>query len=202
VLLNTVEIVWERRCEWKQKPCGLCGKPKGSKVHTPKKTATCRFKRQNGCANCGLSKAHPDHFGGPESVNIFGSGSPEVYQRLKQDLQARIIEALEPTDLPRPCESIVVECEMTFPNLNGRDEGNFRGPLEKALGDALQEGGWLEKDTFFPVRRFTFQGIEPRYEQGVFRTRLLIFWSLERVRSVADESPTGPSRINLSVFEA
>jgi hypothetical protein len=36
---------------------------------------------------------------------------------------------------------------MTFTLRRDRDEGNFRFFLEKALGDALQNGGWLKNDT-------------------------------------------------------
>lgn len=192
-MLEPVEVVWERRCTFKAKTCGLCDLPKSNRVHTPKKTATCQFRRRNGCATCGLAKGHPDHFGAPQSVNVYGSGDPAVYQRLKQQMEALITEALEASDLPRPCASIIVRCAMTFPDTTGRDEGNLRGPLEKALGDALTTGGWLVGDTFYPVRRFTFDGIDPSYEPGVLRTRLLLFPSLDEPASVAAPAEPAPA---------
>lgn len=189
-MLEPVEIVWVRRCHFKAKPCKACGKPKSSKVHTPKKTATCAFKRQNGCATCGLPKSHGDHFGAPPSVNLFGSGDRGPESRLKLELQAMILAELERLDaLPRPMESVIVECQMTFPDAAGRDGGNLKAPLEKALGDALVEGGWLTADHFYPACRFTFGGIQSRYEKGVLGTRLLFMPSMEAPISVVTGKP-------------
>lgn len=36
---------------------------------------------------------------------------------------------------------------LRFPVKRRRDEGNFRALIEKALGDALQNGGWIPDDT-------------------------------------------------------
>ena len=36
---------------------------------------------------------------------------------------------------------------LCFPTPQRRDEGNYRVLLEKALGDVLQQGGWLPDDT-------------------------------------------------------
>ena len=36
---------------------------------------------------------------------------------------------------------------LRFPARRRRDSGNYRVMLEKALGDALVEGGWLPDDT-------------------------------------------------------
>jgi hypothetical protein len=44
--------------------------------------------------------------------------------------------------------------------------------VEKALGDALVEGGWLEDDDW---SRFEFGGLAAVYERGVSRTRIMVF---------------------------
>lgn len=49
--------------------------------------------------------------------------------------------------VPRGLESVTATAELRFKQRRRRDEGNFRVILEKALGDALVEGGWLADDT-------------------------------------------------------
>jgi hypothetical protein len=44
--------------------------------------------------------------------------------------------------------------------------------VEKAMGDALTTGGYLEDDDW---SRYEFGGLAYRYEKGVSRTRLLVF---------------------------
>lgn len=101
-----------------------------------------------------------------------------------------LTELLEETGLPRgswetvqgqtaPIWSginhILVEGEVTFPKPatpKGPDQGNFRGPLEKMLGDVLEEGGWLPNDNW---QCYEFGGLAYRHEPGVSRTRLIIF---------------------------
>jgi hypothetical protein len=53
--------------------------------------------------------------------------------------------------------------------------GNYRVLLEKALGDALKVGGWLDDDDW---SRYEFGGLAYAYERGVSRTRLIIFPSV------------------------
>lgn len=174
--LQPVEIVLTRACDWKQKPCGQCGKPKSNAVHRkPDKGGTCVFKRRLGCANCGLPKMHRDHFGQPPSMNIFGSGNPQAFQGIKAAWHDVLTDVLEASSLPKDLEHVVVEGEVTFPrrpNAMGPDQGNFRAPLEKILGDVLEAGGWLPNDNW---ERYEFGGLAYRYEAGVSRTRLLLF---------------------------
>jgi hypothetical protein len=67
---------------------------------------------------------------------------------------------------------VLVEGECTFPDRHRRDQGNHRFMVEKAMGDALTTGGYLEDDDW---SRYEFGGLAHRYEKGVSRTRLLVF---------------------------
>jgi hypothetical protein len=67
-----------------------------------------------------------------------------------------------------------VEGQCTFPDRTRRDQGNHRFMLEKAMGDALVAGGWLEDDDW---SRYEFGGLSAVYEKGVSRTRLMVFGS-------------------------
>jgi hypothetical protein len=51
--------------------------------------------------------------------------------------------------VPRPVPGGRVEASavLLVPDRRGRDEGNYRTPLENALGDALVRGAWLPDDT-------------------------------------------------------
>lgn len=128
-----------------------------------------------GCGVCGRAKTHPEHHGTPPSINVLGSGNQFLYQAIKKSWQPLLIELLATADLPRPLRGVLVEGEVTFPTRGRRDQGNFRGPLEKVLGDALMEGGWLEGDEWFPTRRYEFGNLVARYELGVSRLRLMVF---------------------------
>jgi hypothetical protein len=130
---------------------------------------------QKGCATCGRGKTHPEHHGFVPSVNVLGSGNQFAHQAMKQAWQKRWCELAERADLPRPCSRLLVEAEITFPDRRGRDQDNHRNMLAKSLGDAFVEGGWLEKDEFYPVSFFEFGNLTARYEKGVAATRLMIF---------------------------
>lgn len=127
---------------------------------------------KRGCGVCGKAKTHRDHQGAPPSMNFLGSGNQFAYQQQKRVWQEILIEQLERSDVPRPLARVVAEGEVTFPDRRKRDQGNHRFFLEKALGDALVEGGWLEDDDW---SRFEFGGLASVYEHGVSRTRVLIF---------------------------
>jgi len=172
-----IEIV--RVCKFQAHKCQLCGLAKSHKSHN-KKTGTCPYKRKTGCVNCGKAKAHVDHMGEAPSLNVLGSGDPRTFISLKEQWEKALIAALDETELPKPCWSIMVEGEITFPAASGghagarggaRDQGNFRFMLEKALGDALQQGGWLEDDNW---DAYQFGNLSYRIEPGVSRTRLML----------------------------
>ena len=61
---------------------------------------------------------------------------------------------------------------ITVPDRKRRDQGNHRFLLEKALGDALVAGGWLDDDDW---ARYEFGGLQMVYERGVSAMRLFVF---------------------------
>lgn len=137
--------------------------------HHPYKS---RGKGTRGCATCGEAKTHRDHLGAPPSLNVLGSGNQFAFQAHKKAWQALLAEQIAATDLPKGLAHILAEGECTFPTRTRRDQGNHRFMLEKALGDALQDGGWLADDDW---ERYEFGGLAARHEKGVSRTRLILF---------------------------
>jgi hypothetical protein len=139
-------------------------------------TRGCAFKKKEdgkrGCARCDGFKKDAIHLGAGPSVRMFGSGAQQVYQAVKHQWQDHLRALLEDTHLPRPCAHILVEGQMTFPDRGRRDQGNHRFIVEKALGDALVDGGWLEDDDW---TRYEFGGLAYAYEKGVSQTRLMLF---------------------------
>lgn len=128
--------------------------------------------RGKGCARCGHAKTHMDHVGAPQSLNVFGSGANHfAYQHMKHAWQERLTRLLDGSGLPAPIPRVVVEGECCFPDRRRRDQGNHRFIVEKALGDALTAGGWLEDDDW---TRYEFGGLAFRYEKGVSWTRLIV----------------------------
>jgi len=133
------------------------------------------FEKQEkrGCARCGRGKLHVDHHGAPPSLNVLGSGNPHIYRTAKENWQELLTRLLTEAELPMPLTHVLAEGEITFPDRRARrDQGNFRFFIEKALGDALDEGGWLPDDSW---DFYEFGGLARRYEKGVSRTRLMIF---------------------------
>lgn len=143
----------------------------------------CHFKRKPdedghrklGCLRCGRPKSHRAHMGQPPSVNPLGSGNPAGYQAQKHQWQALLGDLLAASDLPKGLAHVLVEGEATFPTRQRRDQGNHRFMLEKALGDALVDGGWLEDDDW---SRYEFGNLVASYEKGVSVTRLVLFPTL------------------------
>lgn len=163
-------------CHFEAKPCALCGLPKSNRAHRPKKTAACSGKWPRGCNRCGRNKGDLAHFGAPPSLNLLSSGpgadNPHFYAGLKKTWQGLLAELLEDSDLPRGLGRVTVEGLVTFPTAGRRDQGNHRVLLEKALGDALTDGGWLEDDDW---TRYEFGQLSMRVEPGVSATHLSIF---------------------------
>lgn len=116
-------------------------------------------RRPPGCAECGAGKIRMVHVGTPQSLNDGGSGwNRHQFQGVKGEWQKMLTEALERSGLPRGLASVYAEGQCGFPKKRAsRDQGNHRFILEKALGDALVEGGWLEDDDW------------TRYEFGTLR---------------------------------
>jgi hypothetical protein len=126
---------------------------------------------QRGCGVCGQAKTHPDHHGWPPSLNVLGDGNRFAYRAMKEAWEGLFVALLTEAGLDS-CGRIVAEGEITFPDRKRRDQGNHRFLLEKALGDALVIGGWLEDDDW---AHYEFGGLAQRYEKGVCRTRLMLF---------------------------
>lgn len=174
--IEPVHIEVVRTCEWKRKPCGVCGKAKTNPVHSGRAIAAGdghKFGRKNGCERCGKPKNSPDHLGAPESFNLFASGSWEAYQTAKQRWHAVLRPKLRRTGLPLGLGRVLVEGECSFGDDRVRDQGNHRVVIEKAVGDVLVEDGYLPSDKW-----------------GVYE-----FGNLTRV-----EDPEGANRIRLSFF--
>jgi hypothetical protein len=107
----------------------------------------------------------------PPSLNELGArGSSRQFHRVKKQWQRDIELVLMASQLSKANESLEVQATLRFPTSRGRDTGNFQSLLEKAVGDALQNGGWLVNDTA-ECFRFTLQ-FAP--ENGSKRTTLQI----------------------------
>lgn len=124
------------------------------------------------CEICGRGKGNVAHVGTPKSLNVFASSRSEfVYLNAKQMWQDRITELLREQGV-EPFERVVVEGEVCFPDRQRRDQGNYRFILEKALGDALTKGGWLEDDDW---SRYEFGNLAYHYAKGECWTKLILF---------------------------
>jgi hypothetical protein len=140
------------------------------------------------CARCELPKAWPGHHGYPPSLNAGGSGTNYgVYQNTKQLWQSILTPLIEEAGLPLGLGRVYVEAVVCFPTRARRDQGNFRVYLEKALGDALVEGGWLEDDDW---SRYEFGALRQAYEKGEAWTRVTLIpsWDTPVVTVPADVS--------------
>lgn len=143
-------------------------------------------KREAGerCVQCGKAHSNILHHGYPRSLNIGGSGwNPFVFQGMKQMWQRRIIEMLGDSGLPQGLEHVLVEGQICFPDRKtDRDQDNFRFLLSKAMGDALEEGGWLARDSW---DHYEFGGLAKTYAAGEAWTRLMVFPTARVVDSPA-----------------
>lgn len=84
----------------------------------------------------------------PPSFNAVGLHSHwTVGRRHKLQWQEWLSIALMEQGVPRGLGVVRASATIRFKRRRRRDEGNFRVILEKALGDALVEGGWLPDDT-------------------------------------------------------
>lgn len=84
----------------------------------------------------------------PPSFNQVGhSGNRWAWTQAKKYWQQMIEVALMASGMPRSQTSLHATAVLTFPTRRRRDVGNFRTLLEKCLGDALVNGGWLDDDT-------------------------------------------------------
>jgi hypothetical protein len=137
---------------------------------------------KRGCELCGAAKKAMVHHAYPASFNAGGSSkNPHTWQNEKKLWTAFFIEELERTGLPRGLGRVFVEGALTFPTKRmnrGPDQGNYRHPIEKYLGDALQDGGWLADDNWLA---YQMGNLAWRYVKDVRALELTLtgFWDAE-----------------------
>jgi hypothetical protein len=171
--VEPVVIEWTQRCSYKSKPCKRCGRPKSNPVHRkPDKGGTCEFQRQLGCDRCGKARKHADHFGAPESFNIFAGRRPEVYRSQLASWEEMLSPLLAASGLPKGLDHVLVEGRVSFGNEHEHDQGNHRVILEKALGDVLEADGYLPSDSW---DHYEFGGFQREEQPGVSRVELMLF---------------------------
>lgn len=93
----------------------------------------------------------------PPSLNRV-AGRRWEWTKAKRRWQTDLGVLLMAERLPRGLQRVEASAVLTFPTNRRRDEGNYRSLLEKSLGDALVEGGWLDDDTpdYFAFNAVTF----------------------------------------------
>lgn len=134
-----------------------------------------RVKREK-CVQCDHVYSNIVHHGYPQSLNVGGSGfNIHVFQGMKQAWQRRFFTLMTEAEVPSPLSRVTAEGMIVFPDRIGRDQGNFKFLIEKALGDALQEGGWLVDDEFYPEPHYEFGGLVGKYVKDVAQTRIMLF---------------------------
>ena len=109
----------------------------------------------------------------PPSLNAMGSGNRFAYQRNKKRWGGIFEGELMVARLPRSLVRVEAAATITFTQRRGRDEGNFRFFIEKALGDALQNGGWLPNDT---PEHYRFGAVEFRIGDAPLTVVVLDCW--------------------------
>jgi hypothetical protein len=90
----------------------------------------------------------------------------------KKSWQEEIGQLLMLARMPRNGERAIAGARMRFPKGGRRDSGNFKGVVEKALGDALVEGRYIPDDD---DQRYVFTGVEFEDERGADQTVIVVF---------------------------
>ena len=108
----------------------------------------------------------------PVSFNQTRYAHWRVVQRKARPLQEALLLLLRTSDL-QPASFIEAEAILRFKDRRRRDEGNFRTPLEKTLGDVLTREKYLTDDTPDQYRftRLTFSD-----QTGPAQTILTLNW--------------------------
>jgi Holliday junction resolvase RusA-like endonuclease len=100
-----------------------------------------------------------------------------VTRAKSQPLRDALDLLLRTSDLPKRVELVVASAVLTFPTRRRRDEGNYRTPLEKALGDALTRNGFLKDDT---PDQFRMERVVISDAPGDPLTELTLRWASRR----------------------
>lgn len=113
----------------------------------------------------------------PPSVNTYAHAHWRRYHGIKKAWEATFAEELMVLrrQLGR-ADRVHATASLRFPQRRRRDEGNYRAPLEKALGDALVGGGYLADDT---PDHFTFGAVTFEDDKGDNRTTVTLRWTKE-----------------------
>jgi len=114
----------------------------------------------------------------PASYNATRYAPWQVARRYATRLRDELGWSLIASDLPRVLSSVRAEAVLVFPTVRRRDEGNFRTPLEKALGDALTAAHYLADDT---PDQYRFGGLTFAGEKGPTSTILTLHWECTAV---------------------
>lgn len=119
----------------------------------------------------------------PESFNVTNGAHWAKARKSKQNLQADMELMLMGLRMPRPLPGpLVAFAKLIVPVDRRRDEGNYRTPLEKSLGDALVNGGWLRDDT---PDLFRFTTVEFELRAGVSETQITVAWRTDQGAAAA-----------------
>lgn len=113
----------------------------------------------------------------PPSVNTYAHAHWRRFHGIKKTWQATFAEELMVLrrQLGR-ASRVHATASLRFPQRRRRDEGNYRAALEKALGDALVQGGYLADDT---PEYFTFGAVTFEEDRGDNRTTVTLRWTKE-----------------------
>ena len=116
----------------------------------------------------------------PQSFNRTAYAHWRTAHRAKARLQTTLEGwLLACSELPRPVPGgqVTAWAELRFQTRRRRDQGNYRTPLEKALGDALVNGGWIPDDT---PDHFRFERLEIATDPGEPTTWITLAWGPSR----------------------
>lgn len=108
----------------------------------------------------------------PPSFNETRYAHWRVASREKKKWQGIFELLLLQQKVPRGVGYVEAEARLRFPVRRRRDEGNFRTPIEKALGDALVNGRWILDDT----EDFFRMGAVSLVDVGPLRTEVTLAW--------------------------
>lgn len=112
----------------------------------------------------------------PPSLNALQYGHWTRTRKQKRAWQSELEILLMAAGAPRGWKSAHASATLRFPQGRRRDEGNYRYLLEKALGDALVNGGWLPDDT---PEHFRFGRVLIEADPGPARSLVAVHFSSE-----------------------
>lgn len=103
-------------------------------------------------------------------INPASGAGGKAYHRHKSRWEGIVAMLFMAERIPRRLKRVEVSVTMRFRTGHARDLGNFRVLIEKAAGDGLKKGGWLEDDD---SERYSFTDIAFE-EKGPNRTTLTV----------------------------